>query len=67
MGELAGQEVSVELMEVDEDNGITRSVPRAVILAHNFVRIIGIVLSRKLFIQTSYPASACLFKNLCWF
>lgn len=37
MGELAGQEVSVELMEVDDDNNMTRSVPRVVVLAHNFV------------------------------
>ncbi|KAK6994772.1 serine/threonine-protein kinase A-Raf-like isoform X1 [Biomphalaria glabrata] len=38
MGELAGQEVSVELMEVDDDNGITRSMPRAVVLSHNYGR-----------------------------
>lgn len=39
MGELAGQEVSVELMEIDDDNGIPASMPRAVVLSHNFVRI----------------------------
>ncbi|BFZ10465.1 hypothetical protein BsWGS_13504 [Bradybaena similaris] len=38
MGELAGQEVSVELMEIDDDNNITRSMPRAVVLSHNFGR-----------------------------
>ncbi|KAH9518954.1 hypothetical protein Btru_008774 [Bulinus truncatus] len=38
MGELAGQEVSVELVEVDDDNGIPRSMPRAVVLSHNYGR-----------------------------
>ncbi|XP_005096987.2 serine/threonine-protein kinase A-Raf isoform X2 [Aplysia californica] len=38
MMELAGQEVSVELIEPDEENGSTRSVPRAVVLAHNYGR-----------------------------
>ncbi|BFZ08162.1 hypothetical protein BsWGS_11201 [Bradybaena similaris] len=38
MGELAGQEVSVELMEIDDENGIPASMPRAVVLSHNFGR-----------------------------
>ena len=38
MAELLGQEVSVELIENDEENILTsRSMPRAVILSHNFV------------------------------
>ncbi|XP_025094528.1 serine/threonine-protein kinase A-Raf-like isoform X2 [Pomacea canaliculata] len=39
MAELAGQEVSVELIESDEDNSrLSRSAPRAVVLSHNFGR-----------------------------
>ncbi|CAL1527085.1 unnamed protein product [Lymnaea stagnalis] len=38
MGELAGQEVSVELMEVDDDSSMTRSMPRTVVLSHNYGR-----------------------------
>lgn len=38
MGELAGQEVSVELIEPDDENG-SRPVARAVILSHNYVSI----------------------------
>jgi hypothetical protein len=41
MLELAGQEVSVELIEGEDDNnlGPSRST-RAVVLSHNFVRIL---------------------------
>ncbi|CAG5124401.1 unnamed protein product, partial [Candidula unifasciata] len=38
MGELAGQEVSVELMEVDDENGVPPSMHRSVFLSHNFGR-----------------------------
>ena len=37
MAELAGQEVSVELLEVDNDNGGPRPAQRIVVLSHNYV------------------------------
>ncbi|RUS75032.1 hypothetical protein EGW08_017213 [Elysia chlorotica] len=38
MAELAGQNVSVELMEVDNDNGGPRAAQRIVVLSHNYGR-----------------------------
>ena len=42
MQELSGQEVSVELLEGEDDNSLHPSrAPRAVVLSHNFVSGIG--------------------------
>ena len=39
MMELAGQEVSLEIIEPDEDNGTNRVEKRSVQLTHNYVSI----------------------------